>query len=85
MDNPNNMTLNNENVYGNCASVFVSMEKETLGIVKSVSHQINYFGYEKNDIVGHNINKLMPGMLSSGHQKVIFEHLNYKEGQAQFI
>ena len=67
-----NINISKEN--NNCAYLIVSAELKDLGIIKDCSMNIcNIFGYQKQELIGNNINILLPEIIRQKHNLILQE------------
>ena len=67
-----NINISEEN--NNCANLIVSAELKDLGNIKDCSMNIcNIFGYQKKELIGNNINILLPEIIRQKHNLIIQE------------
>ena len=67
-----NINISKEN--NNCVHLVVSAELKDLGNIKDCSMNIcNIFGYQKQELIGNNINILMPEIIRQKHNLILQE------------
>jgi hypothetical protein len=63
--------MNSDSLFNDdCTIVHVSGNKESLGKIMNASKSLTkVFGYNKNEVVGHSINILMPAIFAKRHSE----------------
>lgn len=57
---------------GNAAILLMSGNKSNLGVIQNTNHELyEILGYDKKDIMGQNINMIMPSLIGDYHNKII--------------
>ena len=81
-----NYETNKDEKYGaNCkaAIILISGNKSNMGEVLNTNNELSeIFGYDKKDIIGTNIFKIMPGAIGQKHNELIKEYF-HKRGSAK--
>ena len=73
--------ITEENMYyADTIVCHVSMAKEKLGKISSISSNVaDKLGYGRRELIGKNINSLMPSEIGEAHDKLLYQYVNRTE------